>query len=146
MSKDPVELLFTYLKERVELAKGRLITFRPAQVINVAVKRGEIVVDGRDIKLRKLNKKIRDVCETLCEFGLLTVVKRCSRGKVYGFSRGSIMYNILSICDDRILRCVIEKVREYMKNPKNFEEQGRNLASELVMCVESKVGCWGKSL
>ncbi len=81
-------LIIQILKDLVMSARGRLVTFRPAKVaqdISTLTKKSP----------RSESVIVRNFLEELVELGLVKVIKRSARGKVYGITRDSEFWNIL---------------------------------------------------
>ncbi|MGC8542665.1 MAG: hypothetical protein ACP5NQ_01890 [Vulcanisaeta sp.] len=81
-------LILQMLKDMVVNAKGQLITFRPAKVAQ------DISIWTRKSP-RSESVIVRNFLEELVELGLIRVIKRSARGKVYGIMRGSEFWLIL---------------------------------------------------
>ncbi|ADY00914.1 hypothetical protein VMUT_0703 [Vulcanisaeta moutnovskia 768-28] len=76
------------LKDLVINAKGQLITFRPAKVAQ------DISIWTRKSP-RSESVIVRNFLEELVELGLIKVIKRSARGKVYGIIRNTEFWLIL---------------------------------------------------
>ena len=81
-------LILQMLKDMVSNAKGQLITFRPAKVAQ------DISIWTRKSP-RSESVIVRNFLEELVELGLIRVIKRSARGKVYGIERGTEFWLIL---------------------------------------------------
>jgi hypothetical protein len=81
-------LILQMLRDMVLNAKGQLITFRPAKVAQ------DISIWTRKSP-RSESVIVRNFLEELVELGLVRVIKRSARGKVYGIMRGTEFWFIL---------------------------------------------------
>jgi len=81
-------LILQMLKDLVINAKGQLITFRPAKVAQ------DISIWTRKSP-RSESVIVRNFLEELVELGLIKVIKRSARGKVYGIIRNTEFWLIL---------------------------------------------------
>ncbi len=81
-------LILQMLKDMVINAKGQLITFRPAKVAQ------DITIWTRKSP-RSESVIVRNFLEELVELGLIRVIKRSARGKVYGIMRNTEFWLIL---------------------------------------------------
>ena len=81
-------LILQMLKDMVLNAKGQLITFRPAKVAQ------DISIWTRKSP-RSESVIVRNFLEELVELGLIRVIKRSARGKVYGIMRNTEFWLIL---------------------------------------------------
>lgn len=137
---DATYLFLLYLRDRVRLAKGNIVSFRASQIANVVA--NDYL--HHSVNLRQLSKKIRELCELMCDLKLMFVLKRCARGKVYAISRDSLLFKILQNCDDNTLMCIVEKFKELQYCPNKYEN-AEDFVKCLVSCCDmSEV--WGKSL
>ncbi|BDR93003.1 hypothetical protein [Vulcanisaeta souniana] len=81
-------LILQMLKDMILNAKGQLITFRPAKVAQ------DISIWTRKSP-RSESVIVRNFLEELVELGLVKVIKRSARGKVYGIIRDTEFWLIL---------------------------------------------------
>ncbi|WP_238375122.1 hypothetical protein [Vulcanisaeta thermophila] len=81
-------LILQMLKDMVRNSRGQLITFRPAKVAQ------DISIWTRKSP-RSESVVVRNFLEELVELGLVRVIKRSARGKVYGIMRGSDFWLLL---------------------------------------------------
>jgi len=120
--RDVIYLMLLVLRDMVQRARGNLITFR-ASVIASRILQNYLQVVPDSEQIRSLSKKIRDVLETLCDLGLVQVVKRGSRGKVYGMYRTSPLFLSLQVCNDDGVTCLADLFHEYIYSMGNSNDR-----------------------
>ncbi|GEM_PF-2263874 len=96
-------LVLQFLKDLVMNAKGQLVTFRPAKIAQ------EISAKTRRSP-RAESVVIRNFFEELVEYKLIQVIKKSARGKVYGISRNSMLWNLLEHYDTQSVLAIIENM------------------------------------
>jgi len=81
-------LILQFLKEQIKSSKGNLVSFRPARVAYEIAQytrrspRAETVI-------------VRNYLDKLVELGYIEVIKRSSRGKLYGIYKTSKLWQLL---------------------------------------------------
>ncbi|MGC8596374.1 MAG: hypothetical protein ACP5NY_00490 [Thermocladium sp.] len=91
------------MKDLVVNSRGRLVTLRPSKLAQ------DISIKSRKSP-RAESVVIRNFLEELVEKGLIKVVKRSARGKVYGIYRESDLWKMLVGYQPRSILSLVESV------------------------------------
>ena len=89
--REIAQFFVEYVKQRIFYAKGQLISLKPSRLAD------ELTSERKDLeaKYRSISRALLELLEHLRDFGMVQMVKKTKRGRVYALQRGSLLWQVI---------------------------------------------------